>query len=199
MIWGCAGFTRATFSHMNRILRLSLAAALACALPAAATANTSAPRDDPDRTAKADPARDAKNGTFEATGTGSVAINGRQTSYGRFSGRITIRVPTGTATVRIQGVPQKLTRVGVNRVLTFTTSTTAIRTFYVRGANVQTQIVSPKRRISVSTFGVVRVVLRGVGTYRVNNGNATDWPGEKRAVPVRPLISRLLPAEKTPA
>ncbi len=196
---GRAGRTRVAFSHMNRILRISLAATLVGVPAGVATAHTATARDD--QAAKSDPARDkGTNGTFEASGTGSVAINGRQTSYGRFAGRLTVRVPTGTATVRIQGVPQKLTRVGTNRILTFTMRTTAMRTFYVRGANVQVQIVAPaKRKLSVSTFGVVRVALRGTGTYRVNSGGATNWPSETHAVRVRPLISRLLPAENTPA
>lgn len=181
---------------MNRTLRLSLVACILCVPAGIATgANQS-------KTPAAQAANDPNTvGTFEATGFGTVAINGRQTSYGRFRGRITVRVPSGAAIVRIQGVPQKLARTSTatGTVRTFTMSTSVFRTFYVRGTDVSVQIISqPKRRMSVSTFGVARVVLRGTGTYRVNNGDAIDWPTDSQAVPVRPaMIARLLPAEKT--
>lgn len=184
-------FPLRAFPLMNRLLRLTIIA-FAVWMPCTAALGAAAR---PNDTAPSDP---SAVGTFEANGTGTVVINGKQTSYGRFSGRMTVRVLKGNATVRIQGVRQKLTRNATTGHLTFTLTSATSRPFYVSGGKVRLQFVSaPKKRLSVSMFGVARVVVRGSGTYRVNGGAATAWPREQRTVPVRPaVIARLLPASE---
>ncbi len=173
---------------MNRIIRLGLAALLVSTSAGIASAADVKP--------VPDPARDA-NGTFEASGSGTVTINGRQTTYGLFTGRLVVRVPKGTAAVRIQGVPQKLVR-GADGVAGFTLSTSRSRALYVRGAHVRLTVTVPaKKKASISSFGTPRILLRGVGTYRVNGGGLVSWPNQSRPVAIAvDGIPSLLPASR---
>lgn len=204
---------------MKRLTVLALSAVIAGSSAVVAhSAETRETHDDPastlvrlittrDTTNARDP-RDAKqkpnaSGTFEATGSGSVTLTGRQTSYGRIAGRLTVRVDKGTATVRIQGVQKKLKakRSGSKRILTYSFRTKTPKTFYVRGNNVTLTLVSEKKRkLSVSTFGVARAKMKGVGTYRVNAARAKRWPRvtNRSTLPIRPVIGGLLPAELRP-
>ena len=159
---------------------IALASLAALAVPLTASARINAER----------------TGSFSASGTGTVVMNGNFTdAFGsKLRGTLIVRDPAGDAKVLIGGVPQKPKRVKVGdrivRVFTIQRPNRAFA-FHVKGTRVLITIKSPTNTLSVQVFGRGTVTrLDGEGTYVLNDDAETPWgeaPLPLKIKPPRPV------------
>lgn len=146
-------------------LLIALASVAALAVPLTASATTAAVR----------------TGSFSASGTGTVVINGNFTdAFGsKLRGTLIVRDQAGDARVLIGGVVQKAKRVKVGnrfvRVFTIERPNRAFA-FHVKGSRVRITIKSPSNTLSIQVFGRGAVTrLEGDGTYILNDDAEATW------------------------
>ena len=178
------------FSHptgarrMNRRIIVTVVAA-ALALPAAGSAATTAVR----------------TGSFDAMGTGTLAVQGNLRVFGTLTGTMLVRDRVGGAVVRIAGVRKrpKLT-INAGKTIRVYTLRRVDASFYAKGTDIRVELRSPKATVSMSAFGRGRVLrLFGEGTYHLNGGVEEQWSSAVVPFAIKPPPPERPPPPVTPS
>ncbi|MGI9538812.1 MAG: hypothetical protein ACR2N6_01530 [Miltoncostaeaceae bacterium] len=155
---------------MSRLIVLAIVAM--CAIPVLASSQDQTP----------------SSGQLEASGRGSVILNGRLVMFGQIVGRrsrIVVRDRThrkrrpGDAVVTLNGEELEFNRRGRLNVRG------KEGRFFVQGSRVQVKIVATQ--LSFSTAGRGHARLRGRGFYRLNDERTQRW--SRRTVRIEPSFS----------
>jgi hypothetical protein len=120
-------------------------------------------------------------GRLEASGRGTVVIQGQIVTFGLLSepSRLVVVDFDGDARVFVDGKAQTLyARPGAPRAPHRVTLSAAKGRYLVTGTSVRVRVKS--RRMTMSLAGVARIDLTGRGTYQVDDGDVHDWGDEGR-------------------
>lgn len=161
---------------MRRTLALGLALALAA--PAAAQAAPSA----------FELAEQVTSGRLEASGTGTIVLNGRFVVFGAMGsgGSLVVKDSGGDVKVVVDSrvVADASQSPRKRRVREVRLRVKPTQRFYVEGSRVRVQIVGTD--VSIVAAGRGRVSLRGDGEFAVNGGQPIAWPSSSSSLQLLP-------------
>jgi hypothetical protein len=125
----------------------------------------------------------------QATGTGTIVVQGQLVVFGLVTGtsRITVVDRRGDGHVTMNGRTRMRSLKGQRRKKRRILIRKAEGRFYVRGSRISVVVRSPSLNVAIAGKGKLR--MKGVGRYTLNGSRARNWsrdPRRWRVVRLRP-------------